>query len=231
MLVGEPEKCPSCGAPTRFAKRRGGKGRLKIASFVFIGLFLLMAFQGAFILWDAEGPLQDGATFSGQNFDLRGRVTDADGTPIEGARVALTDDATVNATTTADGEYALRDVSSGYHLVNYSAPNRTTVQLRTFLFMDGVDANVELPPGNATEQRTHSSYSQMVGVINFCGGFLIVLGLLLLAGAIATYRRRFWGLALTAALFSLVGVIFYWPTLILSLTAIILVARSRKEFR
>ena len=232
-LTPEAVKCPSCGAPAPGKKGARRVDATKVAGFLLVSLAILGG-VGAYIML-ADRDAVGGEAFLGRSYIVSGTVGDANGTAL--ADVAVLLDAqegnatTANTTRTdANGTFLLRGVSTGGHALRFQKDGFERVDLRVFLFQDRV-VDVRMASGNATVVRNDATYNTWSQAMNVCGSIILAVALLCVAGAVACYRQRNYGLALTASIFSLVAALAFLPGILLSAIAIALVVRNRKNFR
>lgn len=230
MLKGTEEKCPSCGAPIH-ARRAGGRsGKLTVAAILFMGLALLTGTQVAIALIAPDQPTDPDAAF-GPTFALTGSVRFENGTAAGGVLVRLDANNATEVATGENGTFAFSRVVLGFHEVSFSLDNHTTVNYKVFVARpETVDA--QLVPGSGVKTFEDDSYKS--GRTTFLVAAVVfgILAIVLVGGAVACLRRRPYALALTASWLSLLEVIpTTGITIILSVILIVLVVRSKREFR
>lgn len=230
MLRGDEAKCPSCGAPVQHLQaslRRSG--RLTVAAALFLGLSLITITVAGYYLFDTAALGENTSTLGGIAFAVTGTVHYANGTAAPWTAVRL--DGQPNGTASdANGTYTLHGVPVGVHVVHFTNPNTSALDVRVFVTSDErVDA--VLPGGSSAVAVRDNSYQTWIRVVNVCGGLLIGIALLQFAGAVASFRRRSYGLALVAAWFGLVELVAFLPAVLVSFIVIVLVVRSKNEFR
>ncbi|MBI2078176.1 MAG: carboxypeptidase regulatory-like domain-containing protein [Euryarchaeota archaeon] len=217
----EAARCPDCGAP--IGRRKAAFGRARLAASILALLFLLAAFQTAFVLDDPVArSVPTPAGFG--DVVLSGVVRDATGNPASG--VAVSAGAATN-TTDAAGGYRVGGLGVGVHEVRFVGPDNETLVLRIFLTRDRT-ADVSLPGPGTVATADHPSVTPVLLASKLCGGLLVGVGLLTAAGAVAAWRQRRWGLVLTAAI---AGAFASLPlSIVLSGIAVYVVVAARKEF-
>lgn len=244
MLRGGEAKCPSCGAPIKGRASGRRTNRPRLAAFMFLITTLLVGFYGIVLLVAASSDLPqdlDGAAFAGSEFRLLGTVVDENNEAVPNATVRLARASDDNTTTAdANGTFSLQNLTGGYHKVRFEAPNRTAVDVRLLLVRDE-NVRVQLVPGDGVTVQDHSTYTTLVRAFNVCGGLLVVVGLLQLAGAIACWRRKAYRVALSAgivavflsvvlALLVLLGAFQFLPVVVISVLALVFVVKGKNEF-
>lgn len=212
------------GAPTRMRFSRASS-----AGLMLLILFGLAMLQGFWIVANPDLPAEQPSPLSVGAFSIRGNVTDADGRPVPNATVSVGDPAQRNTTTDAAGSYRLDGVPSGLVGLEVRAPPHAGATVRLFLFTDEV-VDVRLPSAGAPEALVeHGSYSIVRGALQACGVLILGFGLVAVLGAVACYRRRNWGLALSGAI---CGLFVLLPvSLVVGGIAVALVSTAKKEFR
>jgi predicted RNA-binding Zn-ribbon protein involved in translation (DUF1610 family) len=231
MLQGTEVKCPSCGAPIRGRRPEGRSGKLTVAAVLFVGLALLTTAQVAFSLLEPEASASGESALGQWTFPVSGSVHYENGTAAAGALIRVDVDNASEARADANGSYLLPKVAIGYHTLRFEAPNHTVTEYKVFISRaEAVDA--VLAPGSGTVRHEDDSYRLGRTTFLVAAGLFAGLTLLLTAAAVACLRRRGYGWALAGAWFSLLDVIpSAGITVIISLILIVLVMRSKKEFR
>lgn len=227
-LAPEAERCASCGAPRRAKGARRGTGRTTIAAFLLFSLFVLTLVQGIFFASNPDASLQSPIQLTNRNLSVSGRVVDPTDRPVANATVAAAQEGGASTQTGPDGTFTLRPLPAGVVTVRAMAPGHGTTDVRLFLTHDR-NITMNLAPESETRVVEHASYATLAGIVRACGFGVIGIALLLLAGTIAAGRRRNYRLAVSASVLGLIGSIPV--SLILGLIVILLLVKSRSEFR
>lgn len=231
MLAGTEVKCPSCGAPLR---GRGGatrSGKLTVAAVLFVGIALLNTASVAFLLLEPELNPGSESALGAWTFPVSGTVRYENGSLARNVSVVLDDGNTTQTRTDENGSYQLSRVPIGYHTLRFGEPNETVSEYRVFIGRpETVDG--QLSPGSPVVQREDDSYRIGRATFYFYSALFAGLTLLLVGATVACLQRRFYGLALAGAWLSLLDAIpSAGITIIVSVILIVLVMRSKKEFR
>lgn len=228
QLVPLSSKCASCGAPVPSATRRRSTGRTTVAGFLLFALLILTVVQGILAVADPAKTLNPGVGLEDRDLTIQGRVMTDSGNPIVNATVRVVSPSEqASETTDAEGRYRLSGLPAGFLVIRFEAADFGRTDLRMFLASDReVDVTLLQEPGERVVN--HGSYSRVAGIATGCGFLLFGVAVLLLAGALAAYRRRNYRLALWAGVVGMVGSLPV--SLLLGLLAVVLVAKSRDEF-
>lgn len=198
-------------------------GRARLAAFLLALLFLLAAFQAAFVVRD---PLDRQVVPLGfGDISLAGVVRDTQANPVPGVLVTAGGKSNV---TGEDGSYRLGGLGVGVHEVRFVGRDNATLVFRVFLGRDR-EADVALPGPGEVARADDASVAPVALASRICGGLLLGVGLLTALGAVASWKRRKWGLALAGAI---AGVFASPPlSIVLGAIAVYVVASAKKEFR
>lgn len=224
----DARRCPSCGAPLRPSGAKPTSRMPVFAAFILFALFLNAVVLGTILLVDPQANVPTRPTVGGQDYEIQGRVIDPDGNPVSGANVTITNLENQTNRTDATGHFRFSNLPFGYAKLHANASGWGAAETQVFLMLESVETDLELAPKNQTNVVEHASYTTMLRAFQVCGGLFVGLALLILAGAVACYRRRSYRLALAASIVSLVAWLPFSP--LLGTIAIVLVVKSRREF-
>jgi hypothetical protein len=232
MLRQDQIKCPSCGAPTGRGGRRADRrsAKLTVAAYMLLVFAVVAGVYGAVLLYTPATLAGDTTPVDLGSATLSTLVRHDDGSPAANATVTV-DAGRFNATTGADGAATFHGVPWGHRRVTFELENHTTVVYRVFIQQD-LTVEAVLNPGEGSVVLNHASFDDSLWTFRICGGFLLAFVLLFVAAGVACLRRRAYGLVLSGAWLSLpVMFVLLTPVTLMGIIAIVLVMRSKIEFR
>lgn len=227
-VLARATRCPDCGAPF-LGEARHDIGRASAAGIFLFSLTVLGLFQGVSFLLDPGLEPEAGLRVGGPTLTVAGVVRGSQGTPLENATVTLSGPTRGNASTDAQGGYRFGNATPGVHDLLFTHPGHGSVRIRTVLFRDAtIDANLPGAPGETGYEET-AAFRSLQRITRALGLVVLGAGVLAAVGAVACFRRRGWGWALSGAV---VGSLAALPlSLLIGALTIALVATARSEFR
>jgi hypothetical protein len=199
--------------PPRMQKPRSSKPTiagvlLLIQAITSIALVVLLIGAGLFV-----SDLGDGFELFGEEGkgDISGTVTYLNGTFVENATITVMDTQFITQTN-ENGDYLIYNVPAGNHRIMVEKEGYNTIILKTFVNSQNVDMSTDssyddnefdfvLTEGDETIER--GSYPPLDLIKNLmvvCGVVLIILSILVLLGAYASFKRNNYKLAIVGAI-------------------------------
>ena len=227
--------------PPKLRKPRSAKptiaGVLLLIHAIFsIGIVVLLIGAGFFISDPGGGFLFFGGEDSG---DVTGTVTLLNGTPIENATISVVGTALVTYTD-ENGDYLIYNVPVGNQKIMAEKEGYNTIILKTYIEPENIDMNMDsddpdktkndndfvLTEGNEViEKGSYPPLDLIKNLLIVCGSVLVILSIISLIGAYASFKRENFKLALIGAI---AGTITLGLFAIIALFILIL---ARDEFK
>ena len=165
---------------------------------------------------------------------MDGRVTDADGNPVEGAEVRLMKK-NITTTTDAEGRFSFRELESGTHTLRIYTQGYRVIYYRFTLMPEGIsetdnkkDFTLHKVSGNNTsEEKIDDSIEN--GIYTF-PTFIIICSTISFLGGIAVRKRKYYAFCVLS---SIVGIFSFGLGIvspIFSIVAFVILLRSRYAF-
>lgn len=202
--------------PPKMKKPRSAKPTiagvlLLIQALMTVIAVIFLVGAGFFVSDPAGGFMFFGGEETG---DITGTVTLLNGDPVENATITVVG-SQLMTTTDENGDYLIYNVPLGNQQIKVEKEGYNTIILKTFVESENVDMNMD--PNNADEPKNENdfvltegneiikkgSYPPMEFFKNFllvCGVVLLILAVVVLIGAFASFRRENFKLALAGAI-------------------------------
>jgi hypothetical protein len=202
--------------PPKMKKPRSAKptvaGVLLLLHALFsIAMVALLIWAGLFIA-DPAG----GFAFFGEeeNGDISGTVTFLNGTAVEGATVSVSG-TQLSTQTDENGDYLIYNVPSGNRRISVELAGYNTIVLKTFVNSENINMNMD--PNDPDPQSNENDFVLTVGsetiekgnytpvdfiknLVIVCAVVLVILSVIALLGAYASFKRENFKLALAGAI-------------------------------
>lgn len=227
--------------PPKLGKPRSAKptiaGVLLLIHVIFsIGIVVLLIGAGLFVSDPGGGFLFFGGNDTG---DVTGTVTLLNGTPIENATISVIG-TTLVTYTDENGDYLIYNVPVGNQKIMAEKEGYNTIILKTYVEPENIDMNMDsndhdktkndndfvLTEGNEViEKGNYPPLDLIKNLLIVCGSVLVILSIISLIGAYASFKRENFKLALAGAI---AGTITLGLFAIIALFILIL---ARDEFK
>ena len=203
--------------PPKLIKPRSAKptiaGALLLIHAIFaIGIMVLLIGAGFFISDPGGGFLFFGGDDSG---DVTGTVTlFSDGLPVENATVSIVGTQLITQTN-ENGKYLIYNAPVGNQKIMVEKEGYNTIILKTYIEPENIDMNMDsndpdktkndndfvLTEGNdVIEKGSYPPLDLIKNLLIVCGGVLVILSIIALIGAYASFKRENFKLALAGAI-------------------------------
>lgn len=202
--------------PPKMKKPRSAKPTiagvlLLIHAIIALIVVVFIIGAGFFISDPGGGFLAFGGEDSG---DITGTVTFINGTPVEDATISVVGTQLVTQTN-EDGDYLIYSVPVGNQKIMVEKEGYDTIILKTFVEPENMDMDMDsnnqdktkndndfvLTEGNAViEKGSYPPLDLIRNLVIVCGVVLIILSIIALIGAYASFKRENFKLALAGAI-------------------------------
>lgn len=201
-------------------------------------IFASMMFFGGWFV----GNMGEGVAVFGMedNADISGRVTLANGTPVENVTISIEGEP-LTTQTDADGNYILYNVPTGNQKIRIEKEGYDTIIYKAFIEPGnnedwGRDKHhnneydFTLRPGNSiVEQGSYPPFQWIAGMIYICAVIVIILSIIAIIGATYAFKRTHFTFVLIASIVGIFTFGFFIGSL-LSIIAIFILILARNEF-
>jgi hypothetical protein len=184
---------------------------LLIHALTTIAIVVLLIGAGFFISDPGSGFLGFGGEDSG---DITGTVTFLNGTPVENATVSVVGTQYVTSTD-ENGDYLIYNIPVGNQKIMVEKEGYNTIILKTYVEPENMD--MDMDPNNSNKAKNHNDFVLTEGdeviekgsyppiefiknIMIICGFVLIILAIIALIGAYASFKRENFKLALAGAI-------------------------------
>jgi hypothetical protein len=202
--------------PPKMKKPRSAKPTiagvlLLIQAIMSIVVIFLIVGAGFFISDPAGGFLGFGG---GDTGDISGTVTFINGTPVEDATITVVGTQLVTQTN-ENGDYLIYNVPVGNQKIMVEKDGYNTIILKTYVEPDNMDMNMDPETADRPKNDNDFKLTEGTGVnetgsyppldliknlLIVCGVVLIILSIIALIGAYASFKRENFRLALAGAI-------------------------------
>jgi hypothetical protein len=202
--------------PPKMKKPRSAKptiaGALLLLHSIFnIALVFILIFAGLFIMDPSEGFANFG---NGETGDISGTVMFINGTPVEGATVSVVGTQFSTLTDEA-GNYLIYNVPPGNQRIKVELAGYNTIIFKTYINTENIQMNMDpnyqgdqdnendfvLTPGSETiEKGSFTPVEFIKNLLLVCAVAIVILSIIALLGAYASFKRENFKLALAGAI-------------------------------
>lgn len=200
--------------PPKLTKPRSAKPTiagvlLLIHAIITIGIVVLLIGAGFFISDPGSGFMFFGGDDSG---DITGTVTLLNGSPIENATVSVVG-TTLVTNTDENGDYLIYNAPLGNQKIKVEKEGYNTIILKTYIEPENMDMDSNDPDktknendfvlteGNEViEKGSYPPLDLIKNLLIVCGSVLVILSIIALIGAYASFKRENFKLALVGAI-------------------------------
>jgi hypothetical protein len=214
---------------------------LKIAGILLIVTALLCLIPAFELLTIEQDIVMDSYLEEADPPTIFGRVTTENLTAIENAEVRILGTG-LNTTTDFDGLFEITEVPPGKHIIIVSKDGFNSIEHK--IYLDGlimgvmgkeeVELDFELTPGSGVETSGNyesEAFKTLESGLRGCGVAYIIAFVIILVGAVFSIKRKKFAIVILACIFGILfGLGAFYIGTILSIAAIVLVYKARKEF-
>lgn len=226
-------------------RKPSSKPRIVGALLIIVGILGLVMASIMFVGGSFVGNMGEG--FGGifgvdDNADISGRVTLANGTPVQGVNISIVDEP-LSDTTDADGYYIIYNVPSGNQKIKVEKDGYITIIYKTFI--EPSDSNHDrrhdnkgdkefdftIRPGNGeVEQGKFPPWAWFESMIYVCAIIVVILSVIVIIGATYAFKRTHFAFVLVATIAGIftIGLVI---GAILSIIALFILILARHEFK